>query len=171
MGKEGYAKFIEKKVGPGAFVSGTFVLPNGDSVGQHRGVHEFTVGQRKGLPSEIQNRVNKLGIKGDLYISSIDPNTGTVKLALDKDLYRHRFLAQDFNWMSGADFSRDREVTARIRSRHEGAKATARIYAGGRVLIHFAEAQRAITPGQAVVLYEGETVLGGGWIEQVLEEA
>jgi tRNA-specific 2-thiouridylase len=106
-----------------------------------------------------------------LYISAIDPNSGTVTLALDKDLYRHRFLAQDFNWMSGADFSKDREVTARIRSRHEGAKATARIYAGGRVLINFAEAQRAITPGQAVVLYEGDTVFGGGWIEQVLEEA
>jgi tRNA-specific 2-thiouridylase len=69
--------------------------------------------------------------------------------------------------MSGGDFTQEKKVTARIRSRHEGAPATARIFAGDRVVVQFDEPQRAITPGQAVVLYEGEMVLGGGWIEKV----
>lgn len=169
VGPEGYAKFIEKKVGPSAFMPGTFQLPNGEVVGKHDGVHLFTVGQRKGLPSDMQKTVNKLGYHGDLYISAIDPDTGTVFLNLDKDLYKSAFIAGNFNWMSGADFTKDARVSARIRSRHEGAPARARIFSGDRVVIQFDEPQRAITPGQAVVLYDGERVLGGGWIEKVLE--
>jgi tRNA-specific 2-thiouridylase len=72
--------------------------------------------------------------------------------------------------MSGADFTHDQELTARIRSRHEPANAKVRLYGGDRVRIEFTEAQRAITPGQAVVLYKGDAVVGGGWIEQIVEE-
>ena len=169
VGKEGYAKFIENKVGASAFVPGVFQMPNGEVIGKHDGVHHYTVGQRKGLPPDLQSIVNKMGYHGDLYVSGIDPNTGTVKLDLDKDLYKTTFIAQQFNWMSGADFSKDARVSARIRSRHEGAPAKARLYSGDRVVIQFDEPQRAITPGQAVVLYEGERVLGGGWIEKVYD--
>lgn len=169
VGSEGYAKFIEKKVGNSVFVPGVFRLSSGEVVGSHNGVHHYTLGQRKGLPSEVLNTAKKLGHKGELFVSHIDPDTGVVKLDLDKDLFRTTFLAQDFNWMLGADFAKDKKVTARIRSRHEGAPATARIFSGNRVLIQFDEAQRAITPGQAVVLYQDEMVVGGGWIEKVME--
>jgi tRNA-specific 2-thiouridylase len=167
VGSEGYAKFIEKKVGTSVFVPGSFLLPGGETVGAHQGVHHFTVGQRKGLPAEALQAAQKFGYGNELYVSAINPETGTVTLGQDKELFRTTFLAQNFNWMSGADFTKDCKVTARIRSRHEGAPATARLFSGDRVVIQFDEPQRAITPGQAVVLYEGDRVLGGGWIEKV----
>lgn len=171
VGSEGYAKFIEKKVGPGVFVPGNFVLPGGELAGTHEGVHHFTIGQRKGLPVEVIQTAQKLGYGSDLFVSAIDPETGNVTMAKDAGLFRSAFIAHDFNWMAGGDFTQDKKVTARIRSRHEGAPATARLFSGNRVLIQFQEPQRAITPGQAVVLYQGEMVVGGGWIEKTLETA
>ncbi len=169
VGSEGYAKFIEKKVGSSVFVPGVFLLPGGENAGEHQGVHHYTLGQRKGLPSEVLQVAQKIGYGSDLYVSRIDPDTGTVYIAKDSELFKSTFLATDFNWMSGGDFTHDRVVTARIRSRHEGAKAKARLFAGNQVLIQFDEPQRAITPGQAVVLYQDGMVLGGGWIEKIME--
>lgn len=171
VGSEGYAKFIEKKVGPGVFVPGNFVLPGGELAGTHEGVHHFTIGQRKGLPVEVIQTAQKLGYGSDLFVSAIDPETGTVTMAKDAGLFRSSFIAHDFNWMAGGDFTQDKKVTARIRSHHKGAPATAHLFSGNRVLIQFEEPQRAITPGQAVVLYQGEMVVGGGWIEKTLESA
>lgn len=170
VGSEGYAKFIEKKVGPSVFVPGAFALPAGEVIGKHEGVHHFTVGQRKGLPADVQSTVSKMGYHGDLYVQSIDPNSGTVYLDLDTQLFKKRFVAGKFNWMCGGDFSTDRVVDARIRSRHEPARARVRILGGDQVVVEFLEPQRAITPGQAVVLYEKDAVLGGGWILQVIED-
>jgi tRNA-uridine 2-sulfurtransferase len=169
VGSEGYAKFIEKKVGKAAFVPGIFVLPQGEQVGGHEGVHHFTLGQRKGLPNDVLQAAQKLGYGTDLFVRSINPESGVVSLGQDKDLMQSKLIAHRFNWMAGGDFSGDRVVNARIRSRHEGAQARVRLYSGGRVEIDFLEAQRAITPGQAVVLYDNDIVLGGGWIESVLE--
>ncbi len=167
VGSEGYAKFIESKVGPTVFVPGAFILPGGEMVGAHSGVHHFTIGQRKGLPNEVQQAAQKLGYGGELYVAGINLDNGMVAVGADKNLFKSRLVAQGFNWMAGGDFSKDRRVIARIRSRHEGAAATARLFAGDRVVIDFDEPQRAITPGQAVVLYENDMVLGGGWIEKV----
>jgi tRNA-uridine 2-sulfurtransferase len=167
VGSEGYAKFIESKVGPTVFVPGAFILPGGEIVGAHPGVHHFTIGQRKGLPNEVQQAAQKFGYGGELYVAGINLDNGMVALGADKNLFKSRLVAQGFNWMAGGDFSKDRRVIARIRSRHEGAAATARLFAGDRVVIDFDEPQRAITPGQAVVLYENDMVLGGGWIEKV----
>lgn len=167
VGSEGYAKFIESKVGPSVFVPGNFLLPGGETVGAHLGVHHFTVGQRKGLPADVTQAAQKMGYGGELYISAIDPESGVVTLGHDKNLMRTTFVASGFNWMAGGDFTKERKVTARIRSRHEGALASVRLYAGDRVEVKFDEPQRAITPGQAVVLYEGDMVVGGGWIEKV----
>jgi tRNA-uridine 2-sulfurtransferase len=167
VGSEGYAKFIEKKVGPSVFVPGNFRLPEGETVGSHEGVHHFTVGQRKGLPQDVLQAAQKLGYGGEIYVSAIDPESGTVSLGHDQTLFRSGLVAHGFNWMAGGDFSGGRKVLARIRSRHEGAPATARLFSGDRVFIQFDEPQRAITPGQAVVLYENDMVIGGGWIEKV----
>lgn len=169
VGSEGYAKFIEKKVGPSVFMPGNFILPSGENAGSHLGVHHFTLGQRKGIPADVLQTAQKLGYSDDLFIAAINPDTGTVRLEDDKKLFKTTFIAQGFNWMTGGDFSQDLKVTARIRSRHEGAPAKVRLFAGNRAEIQFDEPQRAITPGQAVVLYDGDTVLGGGWIEQVVE--
>jgi tRNA-specific 2-thiouridylase len=169
VGSEGYAKFIEKKVGSSAFVPGSFLLPAGESVGSHPGVHHYTLGQRKGLPSEVLQAAQKLGYGTDLYVSRIEPDTGVVHVAKEGDLFRSTFIAHEFNWMAGGNFSPDKIVTARIRSRHEGAQAKVRLLSGDRVLIQFDEPQRAITPGQAVVLYNDDMVIGGGWIEKTME--
>ena len=167
VGSEGYAKFIEKKVGTSVFVPGVFRLPEGETLGAHQGVHHFTVGQRKGLPAEVTQGAQKLGYGGEIYVSAIDPKSGVVTLGHDASLFKKALVATDFNWMAGGDFSKDRKVIARIRSRHEGAPATVRLFAGNKVAVEFDEAQRAITPGQAVVLYENDIVVGGGWIEKV----
>jgi len=90
-------------------------------------------------------------------------------VSTDADLFKKCLVATNFNWLTGGDFSKDRKVIARIRSRHEGAPAKVKLYAGDRVGVEFDEAQRAITPGQAVVLYENDIVVGGGWIEKVQE--
>lgn len=171
VGSEGYAKFIEKRVGSAIYVPGSFILPNGEKAGEHSGIHHYTVGQRKGLPSDVFKNAQKYGFSGDLYISGINPENGDVQLLEDKDLFRSSFIANDFNWMAGGDFVMDKKITARIRSRHEGAPAKAKVYSGNRVVIEFDQPQRAITPGQAVVLYNGDEVVGGGWIEKVLEPA
>lgn len=171
VGSEGYAKFIEKKVGPGVFVPGPFILPGGEPAGSHDGVHHFTLGQRKGLPPEVMQTAQKMGYGSDVFVSSINPDTGVVRLAKDPDLFKTSFVAHDFNWMAGGDFTADKKVTARIRSRHEGASAKARLFSGNRVIIQFDEPQRAITPGQAVVLYQGDMVIGGGWIENTVDTA
>lgn len=171
VGKEGYAKFIENKVGPSVFVPGAFELPGGEAVGQHQGVHNYTIGQRKGLPQDVVQIAQKMGYGSELYVKSINVDTGTVRLGAEKDLFKTTFVAGDFNWMAGGDFTQDKIVTARIRSRHEGAPARVRLFSGNRVMIQFNESQRAITPGQAVVLYDGEMVIGGGWIESVVEGA
>ncbi|HEY8279023.1 MAG TPA: tRNA 2-thiouridine(34) synthase MnmA [Bdellovibrionota bacterium] len=169
VGSEGYAHFIEKKVGPTVFVPGVFMLPGGETTGGHPGVHHYTIGQRKGLPNEVLSSAQKMGYGTDLFVSAINPDTGVVHLAKDAGLFKSAFVARDFNWMAGGDFTSDRNVTARIRSRHDGAAAKARLCAGDKVMIQFDEPQRAITPGQAVVLYQDDMVLGGGWIEKVME--
>lgn len=169
VGSEGYAKFIEKKVGSSAFVPGVFKMPGGETVGTHEGIHHFTLGQRKGLPTEVTQMAQKLGFSGELFVSHLDLVSGSVTLSDDGSLFKKCLVAHNFNWLAGGDFSKDRKIVARIRSRHGGASARVKLYSGNRVGVEFDEPQRAITPGQAVVLYENDIVVGGGWIEKVQE--
>ena len=168
VGSEGYAKFIEKKIGKTAFIAGEFVFDK-VAVGAHEGVHHYTVGQKKGLPPDVYKTIQRLGHKGDLFVSGIHLHAGTVFLDIEERLFKNTFIAQEFNWMTGGDFTEDMYVTAKIRSRHEGSPARVRMCGGGRVIIQFEQPQRAITPGQAVVLYKDDIIVGGGWIEKVLE--
>jgi tRNA-specific 2-thiouridylase len=171
VGSEGYAKFIEKKVSSSVFVPGQFLLPKGEVVGQHQGVHYFTLGQRKGLPADVLQMAQKLGYGGEIFVKSIHLEDGMVELGHDKSLFQNTLIAHGFNWMAGGDFSHGKKLLARIRSRHQGALAKVTLFSGDRVKIQFDEAQRAITPGQAVVLYENGMVVGGGWIEKVQESS
>lgn len=167
VGSEGYAKFIEKKVGDSVFVPGQFLLPKGEVVGRHQGVHYFTVGQRKGLPADALQAAQKLGYGGEVYVKAIHLENGMVELGHDQSLFQDTLIAHEFHWMAGGDFTHGKKVLAKIRSRHEGSLAKVTIFSGNRVQLIFDEPQRAITPGQAVVLYENGMVVGGGWIEKV----
>lgn len=173
VGKEGYAAFIEKRVHSSLLGKAVFVLPDGGRYPTQLGIHKFTIGQRKGIPDDIQRAAAKAGFPpADLAVTKIDPELAEIFLGNDVSLHRRRFLVERFNWMTGISFLVDRDVNVRIRSLQAPAKAKARLYAQNHVLITFDEPQRAITPGQAAVLYnELEEVLGGGWIREVLEDA
>ncbi|MEW5983314.1 MAG: tRNA 2-thiouridine(34) synthase MnmA [Acidobacteriota bacterium] len=137
-------------------VGGVIVDPDGRAIGRHRGVHHFTVGQRKGLG---------LATGEALYVVSLDAAQRLVRVGPKSALERTTLSASGVNWIAAAPPSDSRRVTAQIRYRHEAAGAVVRPLQGARARVDFDAPQLAITPGQAVVWYEGDEVLGGGWID------
>jgi tRNA-specific 2-thiouridylase len=135
--------------------SGDLVTTDGKVIGHHEGIHNFTVGQRKGLG---------VATGSPLYVININGAKGQVTVGGNERLLSRRLLAHQMNWISIADLREPRSVHAKIRHRHEPARATIENAANGEVLVTFDEPQRAITPGQAVVFYDGDLVVGGGWI-------
>jgi tRNA-specific 2-thiouridylase len=135
---------------------GAIVDREGRELGRHAGAHRFTVGQRRGLG---------IARPEPLYVIATDPATRTVTVGSGDDLLRSTLTARDPNWISAEGIHAPTRVRVRIRNRHVPAPATIRPIEGGRVEVHFDEPQRAVTPGQAAVFYDGELVLGGAWIE------
>ena len=129
---------------------------DGRVVGTHDGVHRFTVGQRKGLGLSS-------GIR--LYVVNIDASEGAVTVGPREALERTTLTASGVNWIAGTPPPPGARVTAQIRHRHREAAATIDPIDGDRVSATFAEPQYAVTPGQAVVFYDGDVVVGGGWID------
>ena len=154
-GKHG--AFIEKFKPDAVIPTGKFINETGQVLGTHEGIHHYTVGQRRGTQVAQGERV---------YIKSIDPVTNNITIASDNSLYQGSLLAQRVRWVHAVQDGM--EVTARIRHRHVGSSATLHLEANDRVRVHFKEPQRAIAPGQAVVFYAGQEMLGGGWIEKGL---
>lgn len=144
------AYFREQGIAPER-THGELVDASGNVLGEHAGVHRFTVGQRRGL-----------GIaKGEpLYVISTEPATQRVVVGRNDELLRDRLVARDINWISIAAPTELVRAQVKIRNKHAAAPAT--VYPDGEVV--FDEAQRAVTPGQAAVFYDGDLVLGGGWI-------
>jgi tRNA-specific 2-thiouridylase len=164
-----YKRFIEaylEEQGEGLpDSSGELVTATGETIGEHSGVHNFTVGQRKGLG---------VATGSPLYVIQIKPagETGAdraatanqVVLGPDDLLYSKTLRARDLNWISMESLTGPLRVSVKIRHRHEPALAWIENSAPGEVTATFDQPQRAITPGQAAVFYEGEVVVGGGWI-------
>jgi tRNA-specific 2-thiouridylase len=128
----------------------------GRAVGRHEGVHRFTVGQRKGLG---------LASPIPLYVLGIDAATRDVTVGPRAALEKRELTASGVNWIAGEHPPAAIRVTAQIRHRHKEASATVQPLDGDRVAVVFDEPQAAIAPGQALVMYQGEEVVGGGWIE------
>ncbi len=149
-----YAGFVERHA-PSADLSGPVVDAQGRELGRHRGVHRFTIGQRRGLG---------VASRRPLYVLAVHPDTRTLVVGDEEELARDHLVARDVNWVSIAEPAREIRAHARIRYRHVEAPASVRPLGGGRVDVRFDAKQRAITPGQAVVFYEGDVCLGGGWI-------
>ena len=149
-----YASYIEansvKKIEPG-----NFVLSDGTVVGQHKGIIHYTVGQRKGLGLSLGHPV---------FVLEIRPETNEVVVGSNEESMSHYVRANEVNFMSVEDLPEKKRVWAKIRYNHKGAWCTVEKTGEDEILCTFEEPQRAITPGQAVVLYEGEYVLGGGTI-------
>lgn len=150
-----YAAFIERKA-PEAAKPGTVIDHEGRVLGTHAGVHRFTIGQRKGLG---------LSLSEPLYVLEIKPESAQVVVGSKDNLGRSRLSASVVNWVSGAAPDDWLRVSAQIRHRHAAAPARVRRTDEGRVELEFDTPQTAITPGQAVVFYDRDEVLGGGWID------
>ena len=149
-----YAGFIARFTGHDCS-AGDFVDEEGHVLGRHKGIVHYTVGQRKGL-----------GIAADapLYVKQINAASNRVVLSGNESLFSRELTANDFNWIAYDVPPRELCATARVRYHQREQAATVTVLGDGRVHLVFDEPQRAITPGQAVVLYDGDTVLGGGTI-------
>jgi len=135
--------------------SGELVGAGGEVLGRHEGIHGFTVGQRKGLGISAPN---------PLYVLSIHPDSHAVQVGTDEQLLSQTLVADRLNWVSIPEPADSIRVAIKIRHRHEPAAATLRVIGPDRVEAVFDEPQRAITPGQSAVFYQGDEVAGGGWI-------
>ena len=149
-----YRGFLRRR-DPGGFRPGRIVDVDGTVRGRHTGIANFTVGQRRGL-----------GIAGDAprYVVDLDPESDTVLVGPASALDRATLIATDVNLISGELPSGPIRVEARIRHRHAAAPATVRLLDVGTAEVVFDEPQRAVTPGQSVVWYQGDLVVGGGVI-------
>jgi tRNA-specific 2-thiouridylase len=149
-----HAAFLERH---GAVVpAGEIRGVDGEVVGRHDGVHRFTVGQRKGLGLSSTVR---------LYVVGIDAAAQTVTVGPRAALERLSLRASGVNWIAGTPPAPGTRVTAQIRYRHREAAATLQPGEGSTVEVTFDEPQHAIAPGQAVVFYDDDSVVGGGWID------
>ena len=138
---------------------GPIVNRQGEFMGEHPGIHHFTIGQRKGLGVATGER---------LYVIETDPRHNRVVVGPDRDLLRSGLIASRVNWISIEEYTGALRIQAQIRSRHQAAEATLSAREDGSVEVRFDEPQRAVTPGQAVVFYQDELVVGGGWIREGL---
>ena len=153
-----YASFIERRFDEtgGLDADGVIVNQSGQVLGRHGGVHRFTVGQRKGLG---------IALAEPTYVLELRPSERTVVVGPRKQLERTGLRASQVNWIAGAPPDDGCRVTAQIRHRHQPAAARVQAIDTARAAVEFESPQMAITPGQAVVFYDGEVVLGGGWID------
>jgi tRNA-specific 2-thiouridylase len=135
--------------------AGELLTTNGEVIGEHGGVHNFTVGQRKGLG---------VATGSPLYVIQISGANKQVIVGGEEHLYSRTLRARRVNLVAVAELREPMRVAVKIRHRHEPATATIERVGDDEILATFDEPQRAITPGQAAVFYDGEIVVGGGWI-------
>jgi tRNA-specific 2-thiouridylase len=149
-----YAGFIEQTSGK-KFAEGNFVDKDGKVLGKHKGIIHYTVGQRKGLDLPMGRRV---------FVTELRPKTNEVVIGEGMDVFGNVLYANKLNWMGIECPTESIEVDAKIRYNHKGSKCIVEVVGEDLVRCYFPEPVRAITPGQAVVFYDGDVVLGGGTI-------
>lgn len=152
-----YASFIEEET-DAVIPEGNFVSETGEVLGRHKGITHYTVGQRKGLG---------IALGYPAFVLEIRPETNEVVLGTKEASMTMTLHADNLNFMSIEDLTEKKRVFAKIRYNHRGAYCTVEKTGSDEILCTFEEPQRAVTPGQAVVLYDGEYVLGGGTITGV----
>ena len=149
-----YAGFIERQ--GGAMPMGDFITVDGRVLGQHKGIAHYTIGQRKHLG---------ISVGAPIYVVKINARDNTVVLGEESCLFSTVAQVEDFNWIAGKAPAAPIRVTAKTRYRQKEQPATACVNDDGSVTVTFDQPIRAITPGQACVLYDGDAVLGGGVIQ------
>ncbi|MDO4322968.1 MAG: tRNA 2-thiouridine(34) synthase MnmA [Lachnospiraceae bacterium] len=149
-----YAGYIKENSGH-EIPEGNFVTTDGTVIGRHKGITHYTVGQRKGL---------NLSMGKPVFVVEIRPETNEVVIGDNADVFTDRLVCSKLNFMSVADIQGDVPVIAKIRYNHQGEKAVVRRLGPDEAEVLFEKPVRAVTPGQAVVFYDGDYVLGGGTI-------
>lgn len=152
--------YLDEQQQPMPDSSGELVSSSGEVLGQHDGIHNFTVGQRKGLGLTSAN---------PLYVLAIHPDSHRVTVGADQELFTRELRADRLNWISIPELTRPIRVLAKVRHRHEPKSATLspgppNLHGEPTAFALFDEPQRAITPGQAAIFYQNDEVVGGGWI-------
>ena len=155
-----YVAFMERYTGK-QYAPGDYLDLSGNVVGQHRGAVCYTLGQRKGLG---------LAMGAPVYVCGKDMEKNTVTVGPNEALFATTLLAEDFNWISVPSLTEPMAVTARARYNQKEQPATVYPAEQGLVKVVFHQPQRAMTPGQAVVLYDGDVVVGGGTIRTVIKD-
>jgi tRNA-uridine 2-sulfurtransferase len=152
-----YKAFLRSHLGEEEFHRGEIYDVDGNLVGQHDGIELFTIGQRKGLPG---------GSPRPRYVVDLDPATNRVIVGDADDLVCGKFEIDRVNWHSVAGTAKKLsfEATVKIRYNHPGTRATVTPLENDRAYVQLHDPQRAVTPGQAAVIYDDDIVLGGGWI-------
>lgn len=154
-----YASVIER-YSTNKMEGGNFVDLDGNILGRHKGIIHYTLGQRKGLG---------LSLKKPMYVCGISVETNEVILGDNDDLFKYTFEAEDVNWVSGDTPKNEVRCLAKVRYRHKEEEGRLVFTEDGKIRFTFDEPQRAITPGQAAVFYDGDIVLGGGVITKAID--
>ncbi len=152
-----YGAFIEERC-PGKVKPGNFVDKEGNYLGRHKGIIHYTIGQRKGLG---------IALGKPAYVIDIIPETNQVVLGDHDDVYHRSLIAEDINLIPFDTLKKPMKVTAKIRYSAPEAEAQITSIGEGRIRVDFDKPQRAITPGQAVVFYKDDVVIGGGTIKKI----
>jgi tRNA-specific 2-thiouridylase len=138
---------------------GEVVSTQGQVLAEHQGIHNFTVGQRKGLG---------VAAGSPLYVIKLEPEKNRVFVGPEQELFHRKFTVRDLNWIRLIGDGEGVEAHVKIRHNHPGAPAQVESHGASEAVVTFHQPQRAITPGQAAVFYDGDEVLGGGWIARVV---
>jgi tRNA-specific 2-thiouridylase len=147
--------YLEEQSEPAPSTAGEMVTGSGAVIGEHGGIHNFTVGQRKGLG---------VATGSPLYVIQIDRDSRQVTVGAEDELYSKTLRAGGLNWIAVEHLGEPLRAAVKIRHRHEPAPALIERAGEDEMRVTFDEPQRAITPGQAAVVYDGDVVVGGGWI-------
>lgn len=142
---------ISKTIHPGKFKD-----KSGNILGEHQGIPYYTIGQRKGLGVSLNKR---------MYVAEINSHKNVIILSDDKDLYKDKLLVKDLSFVSGDKISYSMKTEVKIRYNSEKFSANISPYSKDKLLIVFEKSQRAVTPGQSAVFYQGDVVVGGGIIQ------
>ena len=149
-----YAGFIERETGKKS-VPGNFIDEKGNVLGVHKGIEHYTIGQRKGLG---------LPSTEPYYINKICPDTKEIVLGDGQSVFSDTVYAENINYMSIENITEPTRFTGKIRYAHQGSPCTVYPEKDGKIKCVFDEKQRAVTPGQAIVFYDGDVIAAGGWI-------
>ena len=148
----GYSSFFKSSTQPGPILN-----KQGEILGKHRGIPFYTIGQRKGLGISNGER---------LYVTAIDAEKNAIVVGKKEDLLGDKLIASSLNWINIKKFEKSFKVKAKIRYRHKEAEVEVIPLDKEKIYVKFREPQMAITPGQAIVFYDGDIVVGGGVIEK-----